>query len=385
MAPATPHPPATTGAPARFTVRREGAVLCVCFSGDWLLARGVPPAGAFNSAFDQADGAARVVAGAADLGAWDTGLLLAVRALAAGCAARRLELALEELPEGVANLLRLSRAVAPRLDSEPIIPPRPLAAIGLAAGRVWRDAHAALAFFGELAASVGRLACGRRMFRPTDFWLELQACGPRALGIVTLISLLVGAILAFVGAVQLRLFGAEIYIANLVGTGMVIEMGALMTGIVLAGRTGAAFAAQLGTMQVNEEIDALRTLGIAPVDYLVLPRVLALALMTPLLVVYADLLGILGGALVSLFVLDVAPAIFFARAADSISPWFCMQGVIKGSTFGVLVALIGCFQGMRCGRNAAAVGEAATSAVVGGIVAIVLADALWTYAFLIIG
>src|SRR3546814_507817 len=156
-----------------------------------------------------------------------------------------------------------------------------------------------LAFLGETALMFGRFLAGLATYRRPDFLLTLQECGAQALPIVTIISLLVGLILAFVGAVQLEQFGAEIYVADLVGIAMAREMGAIMTGIVMAGRTGAAFAAQIGTMQGNEEIDALTTLGISPIDFLVLPRMLALMLMMPLLCIYADLTGILGGWLVA--------------------------------------------------------------------------------------
>ena len=180
------------------------------------------------------------------------------------------------------------------------------------------------------------------------------------------------------------MFGAEIYVANLVGLGMVMEMGALMTGIILAGRTGASFAAQLGTMQVNEEIDALRTMGIPPMDYLVMPRIVALALMTPLLVIYADILGILGGAFVGIVGLGLSPTVYFEQTIELMTLWHCAQGLIKGSTFGVLIAICGCMRGLACGRSASAVGEAATSAVVTAIVMIVLADALWTFMFMVL-
>jgi phospholipid/cholesterol/gamma-HCH transport system permease protein len=241
-----------------------------------------------------------------------------------------------------------------------------------------------LEFLGEVTASLARWVTGRAQYRRVDLWLAIQHCGPEALPIVTVISVLVGAILAFVGALQLRMFGAEVYVANLVGIGMVVEMGALMTGIILSGRTGAAFAAQLGTMQVNEEIDALRTMGIPPMDYLVLPRVLALAVMTPLLVLYADALGILGGAVVGILVLDIPPVLFFNQTFDLMKSWYVTQGLIKGSTFGVLIALAGCLRGMQCGRSASAVGDAATSAVVTSILSTVFADAIWTYVFVML-
>ena len=207
--------------------------------------------------------------------------------------------------------------------------------------------------------------------------LIIQECGPGALGIVTLISILVGLILAFVGAIQLELFGAQIFVADLVGIATVREMGAMMTAIIMAGRTGAAFAAQLGTMQVNEEIDALATLGLSPMEFLVLPRMLALILMMPLLCIYADLMGILGGAAVGIGMLHLSPVLYFNETVHAIHLLDIGVGVFKAGVFGVLIALSGCLRGMQCGRSASAVGQAATSAVVTGIVFIIATDGLF--------
>jgi phospholipid/cholesterol/gamma-HCH transport system permease protein len=215
-------------------------------------------------------------------------------------------------------------------------------------------------------------------FRPSDFVLFVQQSGAEALPIVTLISFLVGAILAFVGAVQLEQFGAQIFVANLVAIGMVREMGALMTAIIMAGRTGTAFAASLGTMVVNEEIDALRTTGISPIDFLVVPRILALVMMMPLLCLYADLLGILGGATVGLVMLDLSLVQFINQSIGAIGMDDVAAGVIKATVFGVVVAVTGCLQGIRSGRNAAAVGDAATKAAVSSILFIVIVDAVLT-------
>ena len=192
-------------------------------------------------------------------------------------------------------------------------------------------------------------------------------------------------ILAFLGSVQLKLFGVEIFIADAVAIGMAREMGALMTGILMAGRTGAAFAARLGTMQVNEEIDALRTLGFSPMEFLVLPRVLALVLMMPLLTIYADLLGILGGAAVGIGMLDLSPAQYYHQTVNAIDARAILAGLVKSAVFGVLVAFSGCLQGIRCGRSASAVGEATTAAVVNAIVYIVVADALLSVIYVVTG
>ena len=367
-----------------FRLSTADGTLTLHFAGDWTLEAGRPTGLQVVEQAQNHRPLQRVVMAGEKLGRWDTGFLLVLKAVTDWCVAQKLELDVSALPAGATRLLRLAAAVPERTGARRDAGHESfLAGLGRASMRVAKETRNGLTFLGECVLSLGRFFTGRARFRRADLWMIIEQCGPQALGIVTTISVLVGAILAFVGAVQLSMFGAEIYVANLVGLGMVMEMGALMTGIILAGRTGAAFAAQLGTMQVNEEIDALRTLGLDPMDYLVLPRMVALAIMTPLLVIYADLLGILGGALVGIFLLGIPPTLFFNQTTEMMTLWFCAQGLIKGSTFGILVALAGCQRGMECGRSASAVGDAATSAVVTSIVLIVLADAAWTFLFLI--
>src|SRR5947208_12776999 len=216
--------------------------------------------------------------------------------------------------------------------------------------------------------ALAALLRGRARFRVSDLFLVIQDCGPRALGIVTLISFLIGLILAFVGAVQLQQFGASIFVANLVAIAMTREIGGIMTAIVMSGRTGAAFAAQLGTMNTNQEIDALSTMGISPMEFLVLPRMLALIAMMPLLTVYADLVGILGGAVVGIGMLGLGPVQYLEQTRDAGHVSDFLIGIAKSAGFGVVVPLAGCLRGMQSGRSAAAVGLAATSAGVTSIV-----------------
>ena len=230
---------------------------------------------------------------------------------------------------------------------------------------------------GDAALALARFVRGKATFRWVDLFGIIQDCGPSALPIVTLISFLVGLILAFMGAVQLKSFGAQVYVADLVAIAATREMGCLMTGIIMAGRTGAAFAAQLGTMRVNEEIDALTTMGIPAMDFLVLPRMVALILMMPLLTVYSDLLAIFGGAFVGVTMLDLGLIEYLDRTTHALTLTNFFLGVIKGSVFGVLIALSGCLRGMQSGRSAAAVGLAATSAVVTAIVLIVVAEGIF--------
>jgi phospholipid/cholesterol/gamma-HCH transport system permease protein len=199
------------------------------------------------------------------------------------------------------------------------------------------------------------------------------------------VSFLVGVTLAYIGAIVLRQYGGDIYVADLVGLSMVREMGALMTGVVLAGRTGAAYAATLGNMKANEEIDALETLGIPAIDFLVLPRLLALAIMMPLLTLYANALGIVGGMAVASNVLSIPPAAYWVEMLTIVDMSDLMVGVLKGGTFGLIIALSGCLRGMEADRSAAGVGRAATSAVVTAILLIIVANAFFAVAFDILG
>jgi len=248
-----------------------------------------------------------------------------------------------------------------------------------------RGMPAMLAFLGEIAQSLGRLVTGRAHFRARDLWLEIEEVGPRALPIVSVISFLVGLILAYLGADQLKLVGAQIFIADLVAIGMVREVGALMTGVIIAGRTGAAFAAQLGTMQVNEEIDAFKTLGIHAVDFLVLPRILALMLMVPLLTLYAGFIGMLAGLVVSVTIFDIGVFEYYTETLRALELKHFLVGLAKGSVYGAMIAFAGCLRGMQCGRSAEAVGHAATSAVVTASLLITIAASVMTIVFYQLG
>ncbi|MDB6126126.1 MAG: hypothetical protein JWM35_22, partial [Verrucomicrobia bacterium] len=240
-------------------------------------------------------------------------------------------------------------------------------------------------FVGECVLSAGRLVRHPEKFRWRDCLFEMQQCGAMALPIVSLISFLVGVTLAYTGALVLRQYGGDIFVADLFGLAMVREMGAMMTAVVLAGRTGAAFAATLGNMKANEEIDALETLGIPPVNFLVLPRLLALGVMMPLLALYANALGILGGMAVARGLLSISPTAFFVEMQTIVALGDVASGVIKAVCFGLIVGLAGCLRGLQAERSAAGVGKAATSAVVTAILFIIVADAIFAVVFNIIG
>ncbi|HDR46330.1 MAG TPA: ABC transporter permease [Geoalkalibacter subterraneus] len=320
-----------------------------------------------------------------ELQSWDSGLLTFLLKLKSLCA--RLEVAFHEdnLPPGARRLLTMAEERPGRsqgVDRKRLPLLERVADRAISAGRT---ALEMLAFLGEATVAFGRLLSGRARFRRVDLWEIMRECGASALPIVSLISLLVGMIFAFVGAVQLSMFGAEIYVASLVGISIVRVMGAIMTGIIMAGRTGAAFAARIGTMQVNEEIDALSTLGISPMEFLVLPRIIALTLMMPLLCLYADLMGILGGLLVGVTMLDLNVMEYLEMTKNTVRLKDFWVGLFHSAVFGVLVALSGCLRGIQCGRSASAVGDAATSAVVTSIVNIIVATAVITVICNILG
>lgn len=331
-------------------------------------------------------GSRRLAVNIANLAGWDASLISFLFVIYKYCALQKIEIDQEGLPEAVQRILKLALAVPERKGARRMAVRLPfLAKVGSAALKLNELTQQALEFVGEACVAFSRLLTGKARMPRYQLWQVIETSGPRALGIVTLISLLVGLILAFIGAIQLQQFGAQIYVANLVGLAMAREMGAIMVAIIMSGRTGAAFAAQLGTMQVNEEIDALKTLGIAPMEFLVLPRMLALILMMPLLCLYADLMGILGGLIVGVGTLDISAIQYFQQTQGAVGLMDIGIGLVKSLVFGLLVALIGCMRGIRCGRSAEGVGQAVTSAVVSGIVAIVVTDALFAIVCSVIG
>ncbi|MDD2320343.1 MAG: ABC transporter permease [Geobacteraceae bacterium] len=353
--------------------------LRIVLTGEWTLANSLPSAQALEAVFSAGPEITRADFEASGLTGWDSGLLTFLISVMELCARRNVAVIRDGLPSGVNRLLALATAVPERQGAR-----RGgahvsfLERIGSAAIDLWRSLLEMVAFIGEAFTSLVRLLTGKARFRPSDLILTLQECSVDALPIVSLISLLVGLILAFIGAIQLKLFGAQIYVADLVGIGMVRAMGAIMTGIIMAGRTGAAFAARIGTMQVNEEIDALKTTGVSPTDFLVLPRILALSIMMPLLTIYADLMGIFGGFIVGVFGLDLSVAEYYQETIKAVGLTNVWIGLFSGFVYGILVAIAGCMRGMQCGRSASAVGDATTSAVVTSIVSIVVATAVIT-------
>ena len=292
--------------------------------------------------------------------------------------------ALEGLPENLQGLMELALKVPERSEARSQDDdPQGLDLLGLRSAAAWASVESVLEFCGDTVRSTIRFFTGRAKFRVSDFWLTVQECGVGALPIVALISFLIGMILAFVGNVQLADFGASLYVADLVGIAMVREMGVMMTAIIMSGRTGAAFAAHIGSMNANQEIDALKTFGFNPFDFLVLPRVFALVLMMPILTIYSNTIGILGGMVVGAGV-GIPPSLFWAEMLTSLDVTQVSLGVIKSVFFGVAIAISGCMQGMNSGGSSAAVGQATTRAVVASITAIIVLDSVFAVIFTIL-
>lgn len=361
-------------------MRNNGAQgIRICFGGAWPLTH-TPVA---QSEIIQAIGALPTIIPVAltteGLGEWGSTLITSMVAIIRACRERDIEPDLTGLPEGIQRLVALAFAV-PARDGAARSARKPafLERVGGAALVLPQTAGHVVGFCTQLVRGLGRVCSGRADMRWRDVLEQMQECGSTAFPIVSLISLLVGLILAFVGAVQLQTFGASIYVADLVAIGMVRVMGAIMAAITMAGRTGASFAAVLGTMQVNEEIDALHTLGISPTEFLVLPRFIALVFMMPLLTIYADLMGVLGGLIVGIGMLDLHLTEYIVATKRSLSVANIWIGLTHGTLFGMVIAICGCYNGMRCGRSALAVGVATTAAVVSSIVSIILVTAFVT-------
>jgi phospholipid/cholesterol/gamma-HCH transport system permease protein len=360
--------------------------LAIDLSGDWLLAGELPGP---DPVLDRLQNLPKPTSLSFDsqmLGAWDTGLVKTLVAINQSAGANGVQVDDTGLPAGARQLVALAFAVEEREGARRIFRQKKfLEQVGESVTAGLESAKELLTFTGELVLSCKRFLSGKATYQRADFWQYIQEAGAEAFPIVSLICFLIGMILAFVGVMQLTMFGAGIYTADLVAVAMVREMSAIMTGIIMAGRTGAAYAAQIGTMKVNEEVDALTTLGMNPIDYLVTPRVVALIVMMPLLTVYGSLLGILGGAAVGVAMLDVSLLQYASQTINSLHLNSLFGGLFKSIVYGVLIALAGCQQGMACGNSALAVGQSTTKAVVMGIVLIVISASILTIIYINLG
>jgi len=367
-------------------VKPYSSALILRLFGTWQIGNQLPSFNEFTDELKKNPSIKKISFDSGRLIRWDSGFIAYLLKITNYCEQKQIELITDGLPEGAINLLKLASAVPERAESRKNLTHQSITArFGNRVIMIWKSTIEILNFIGEILIAFIRFFTGKARFRWSDLLLIIQESGAQALPIVSLISLLVGLILAFVGSIQLRMFGAQIYIANLVAIAMARAMGAIMTGIIMAGRTGASFAAGIGSMQVNEEIDALKTAGLPPMEFLVLPRIIALAIMMPLLTLYANLMGILGGMIVGVVGFDIGIREYFNATKGSLTLTTIGIGLFSSFIFGILVAIAGCLRGMQCGRSASAVGEATTSAVVTSIVSIIVATAIITIGCNILG
>ncbi len=371
--------PAAGKPPEMNITRPTNDTLLMRLAGNWRIGQPIPSLEEMEKQLKSDPGVQKITFDTSQIAGWDSSLLTFLIDIAHLGTRAKISIDNAGLPDGVPQLLTTASAVPEKKDTgRDAARESFLTRVGENATAFFQSTVDLLGFIGDAFVTFIRMFGGKTRFRGYDLALLIRQCGADALPIVTLISLLVGLILAFVGAIQLQMFGAQIFVANLVGIAMVRVLASVMTGVIMAGRTGAAFAAQLGTMQVNEELDALEVLGISPMEFLVLPRMLALILMMPLLGLYADLMGVLGGLIVGVTMLDINVMEYYNQTISAIRLSDFGIGLFQSAVFGVLVALTGCLRGMQCGRSASAVGLATTSAVVTGIVSITVATAIIT-------
>jgi phospholipid/cholesterol/gamma-HCH transport system permease protein len=360
--------------------------LAVALAGDWLLGNALPGLEPVLENLRKSPAPAGIAFDTAELGDWDTALVARLVSIRRDAEANGIAVDESGLPEGVRQLLGLAFAVKEREGARRSARDVGIfEAVGEKTLRVVARSRDLLAFLGELVLSFGRLFRGKATYLRSDLVQYVQEAGAEALPIVSLISFLIGMIFAFVGVMQLENFGAGIYTADLVAVAMVREMAPIMTAIIMAGRTGAAYAAQIGTMKVNEEVDALTTLGMDPMDFLVTPRVIALIVMLPMLSLYGSLMGILGGTFVGLSMLDVSLVQYASQTVNSVGLNSLLGGLFKSVVYGSLVAIAGCQQGLACGNSAMAVGQSTTRAVVMSIVLIVVSASILTVIYINLG
>ena len=345
-------------------------------SGDWHASDPEPASVEILDRLASEGGVRHLSVSGRDLGAWNTQLAALLFGLQRNGRRRQVTTEFADLPADLARMVAMGEA-----PEEAVIPgvraPGVLVAVGQGVLRRFRSAVDVCGSVGALVMAAFAVARGRGQVRKEDTWYLLRTVGADALGIVALANFLVGVILAFVAAVQLEQFGTEIYVANLVGISTAREMAPIITAVVLAGRTGAAFASEIAAMQSNEEIDALHALGISPHEYLVLPRVFALSATMPILYLYACAVGILGGLVIGVGMLDITPTAYLEQTRGAIGANQFYIGAGKSLCFGALIGIVGCHIGLRARRSAAAIGRAATSAVVVSILGIIVIDAVF--------
>jgi phospholipid/cholesterol/gamma-HCH transport system permease protein len=359
--------------------------LLIELSGDWQISAGLLSVNEVTSQLNLHPDIVQINLSVSPELKWDSGLIAFLLKLIRECGQKNIQVAREGLPQEAQKLLVLALKVHEKKISSQDVRQSFLEKSGDKVMQISESLAAGVDFLGDIAVALSRLITGKSYFRWDDFIFIVNRCGVDTLLLVSLISLLVGMILAFVGSIQLKMFGAQIFISDIVGIAMVRVLSAVMTGIIVSGRIGASFAAELGMMQTNEEIDALKTLGVSPVEFLVIPRVLALVIMMPILTIYADCMGVLGGFVISTGMLNLNGIEYLNHTQAAVKLSYVWIGLIHSFVFGVIVAVAGCLRGIKCERNAVGVGIATTSAVVTGITGIVIATAIITFICQILG
>lgn len=370
---------------ARLAFENRDTLLQLKISGNWLISSGIYSRQEFSRTIETNALIKEVAIIVEKDTQWDSGLISFLLKFIRECEHKKISVQRQNLPDKIQKMLNLALRVQERNIVRETQNLTTLEQIGDLAYNSSRSFKIWMDFLGEIAIAFKRFVTGKAYFRSHEFWGIVQRCGVESLPLVSLISILVGIILAFVAVIQLKMFGAESFVADIVGISMVRVLSAIMAGILMAGRIGASFAAELGLMESNEEIDAFKTLGVSPVEFLVLPRVLAMLLMMPVLTVYADVMGILGGLLGSVGMMKINPIEYLDHTQNAIKMSYVWIGLIHSVVFAILIAVSGCLRGMYCQRTAAGVGAAATSAVVTGITGIVIATAIITFICQVIG
>ena len=364
---------------ATASVNSDGGDVVLSISGDWKLGQAHTRSGDVVEKLPENIKSLRF--DVSDLGEYDSSLISLILKVYTIAQAKGAKVDFSSLPEGVDAMLYLATAVpeaktkknSDRIDFVNLVGTRTINFVSYLKDYI--------AFFGDISMAFCKAFIGKARFRRIDLFSIIQKSGPEALPIVALISFLVGLILAFVGSIQLAKYGSEIFVADLVGIAMVREMGAMMVGIVMSGRTGASFAAELGSMKVNEEVSAFRTFGISPMEFLVLPRIVALVCMFPLLTIFADAIGMLGGLVISVGMFDLSYEQYINRTLGALNLIQISTGIGKSFVYGAIVACIGCRMGLSCENSSSGVGRATTSCVVQSITWIIVADAIFAVIF----
>ena len=342
--------------------------------GDWLKQMQIPRIGDLALPHDTK----ALVLDGARIRNWDTMLLAFITRLEQYAESNAISFELINIPPGAKRLLDLTKSTSNKLEPPERKPDSFLATLGNKTLQAAKSFASVNRFVGELVMTLLKFQVGLARTRWSDIWRQIALAGHMALPLISMIGFLIGLILAFIGSIPLKMFGAEIFVASLVGIGILRLMGPVMVGVVMAGRTGAAYAAELGSMNANDEIEASRAMGLSPMETLVLPRFLALCFVLPPLCIYADLLGLAGGMAVGIFYSGLNRTEFLRQLSSTTTLNDLFVGVFSGFVFGVLIAICGCYQGIRCKKNSTAVGQAATSAVVASLICMVIATTIIT-------